>query len=672
MKKSIGILLILCLVWPFIPLEARSLAESESFDIPDQNDESYTGECLIVRDETVWTADNIGDMEFIVQEGALVNQGDLICNVYSSAFPEREKTALQDYRNGIMELQMKLLNMEPSADPWLDKVDSDLLTHAREIRSILHGARGNLVYQESQLKEAANARQNYLREKYADNTRMNRLYDDENMQSMKISSWIKQITAQESGIVSFYTDGYEKLTMDDLDLYSPDEVRNMINGSRPEAYTKDTAVFRVVQNNRWGVLMLIRNNGWDPKPESVYELKLDSLPNTVPAKIIRSVRSGDELLIRLEVDEASVLPVLYTRICKGQLMSGSIAEETSENSQTASGNRNDLHELPCHPSHGVVPFMDGILYIDGTNLCYMSGTGEPRWVFPVEADVQFEAGPTHAAIWKGSALTLIDQDGTVTYSDTLESEIQFVRIGKQYIAIATGDDIAPKLVVKNLQGAQIDAETEAFSGMMLLDTGFLGDDDQYIWTLSLNLFNMVPDIIMNTIQVGKMNCGLVSPGESIAYRIIYENDKLRVFTMQKLLSFDYRCVQDTMDTTLLYGWQLISHEIPDHGQARFLLAPAGQISSVPRISELRILEGDRDLRYMLPETCIGACMYGGNAYAVSGTTLYIVVMESQKCFRYQIPELGSEIITAFNGVTSDGMLLVTTSSDKMYSLALPQ
>ena len=672
MKKAFGILMILCLVQPFVPLTAGSLAESENIDIPGQNDDSYTGECLIVRDETVWTADSTGDLECIAQEGAPVNKGDLICSVYSPAFSAREKAALQDCRNEVMELQMKLLSAEIEPDAMLDNLDRDLLTHAREIRSILHGARGNLAWQESQLKDAANTRQNHLREKYADSTQMSRLYNDENMQSMKISSWKKQVTAQESGIVSFYTDGYEKLTMDDPDLCSPDKVRNMINGSRPETYTNGTAVYRIVQNSRWGVLMLIRDNGWIPQPGSVYELRLDILPDTVPAKIIDSVRSGDELLVRLEVEEASVLPVLYFRTCKGQLMSGSIPGEISENSQTASGSQDDLHVLPCHPGQDVVPFMAGILYIDGTNLCYTSGTGEPRWMFPVEEDAQFEAGPTHAAVWNGSALTLIDQDGSVTYSDTLESEVQFVRIGKQYIAIVIGDDTAPKLIINNLQGCRIDVESHSFSGMMLLDAGFFGDDDQYIWTLSLNVFSMVPNIIINTIQVGKMNCGLVSPGESIAYRIIYENDKLRVFTTQKLLTFDYRCVQDTMDTSLLYGWQLIDHEIPDHGRARFLLAPAGQISGVPRISELRILEGDRDLRYILPESCIGACMFGGNAYAVSGTTLYIVVMESRKCFRYQIPELGGEIITAFNGVTSDGMMLVTTSSDKMYSLALPR
>ena len=75
---------------------------------------------------------------------------------------------------------------------------------------------------------------------------------------------------------------------------------------------------------------------------------------------------------------------------------------------------------------------------------------------------------------------------------------------------------------------------------------------------------------------------------------------------------------------------------------------------------------------MLPEACVGACISGGNAYAVSGTDLYIVIIESGKRFRYPIPGLGNETITALNGVTSDGMMIVTTSADQMYSLALPR
>ena len=286
--------------------------------------EHYSGDCLIVRDESVWPEDGVGSVEYIAQEGSVVKLNDPICKVYSSAYTEKEKKLLQDYRDDIKKYQLELLAKEIVADARIEKLESDVLTQAREVRDIIHGARGNMTNQEAQLNEAIDARQSYLRDKFSSNDRMGRLYNEEDQQLRKILSWTRPRPAQKAGIVSFYSDGYENgLKMSNYESFTHTEVRNMINGAKPEASSDQrgkTTVYRIVQDGSWGVLMIIRDNKWNPVEGSVYELRLENFKSTtVYAKVLSYTRMGGELLVRLRVDDTSVLPVMYMRTCTGVL-----------------------------------------------------------------------------------------------------------------------------------------------------------------------------------------------------------------------------------------------------------------------------------------------------------------------------------------------------------------
>ena len=52
--------------------------------------------------------------------------------------------------------------------------------------------------------------------------------------------------------------------------------------------------------------------------------------------------------------------------------------------------------------------------------------------------------------------------------------------------------------------------------------------------------------------------------------------------------------------------------------------------------------------------------------------MYRADVKSQKFFGYQIPGLENEEITAYYGMTSQGIMLVSSSAEKMYALTLPQ
>ncbi len=330
-----------------------------------------------------------------------------------------------------------------------------------------------------------------------------------------------------------------------------------------------------------------------------------------------------------------------------------------------------MAKLPCYSNQNVTPFRDGLVYYDGASIHHLSSSGMIRWSFPAGSDVKFVCGPTHMAVWAGTQLFLVDKDGNATYNESMEATVQFVRVGERYVAVVVGEDTEPKLIVKDLKGAQVDAEAEAYSGLMILDIGFFGEKGEYLWTLALDVFGTAPNTVLNTFQVGKMNTGEVSLGESLTYKVIYENAKLRVFSTRQVYTYDYKCVQDTNSTMLVYGWKLIDADIPERGRAKLLLAPTSQTSSAQLISELRVLEGMSDKRYTLPTTCVGASIYRGNIYAIASDYVYRADMNSQKFFGYQIPAPEGVEITAFYGITDDGRMLLA-SGETMYSMTLPE
>ena len=283
----------------------------------------YTGDCLIVRDETPFDAEGVSSVDYIAEEGSMVTRGATICNVYSSGFSTREMTTLQDYRDQIKEYQVKLLKAQVTTDAYMEKLEADVMTRAREVRELIGGARGNMNNQESLLAASIQARQNRLREMYSEDQRMTRLYDDEQSQLQRISSWTKQYGATGEGLVSFYSDGYEYgLTVTNYDQFSPAQVRDMLNGRKPTedlASKGKTTIYRLVRDGHWIVLMLIKNSNWNPVEGAEYDLKLENFKDTmVRARVISFTRTGGELEVRLDV-LSDVKPVLYIRTCTGVL-----------------------------------------------------------------------------------------------------------------------------------------------------------------------------------------------------------------------------------------------------------------------------------------------------------------------------------------------------------------
>lgn len=284
---------------------------------------SYSGDALIVRNETAYDDEGVQSIEYVAQEGSVIYRGDVVCYVYSTGYSSKEMTSLQDYRDQIKDYQRTLLKSETAYDQKMTRLESEVIERGLEVRSLVQGSRGNLLNQEKILATAITKRQAYFRSKYSSDMRLNRLYDDESTQQQRIDSWIKQKVATQESIVSFYTDGFEyALTPSEYEKYTPTQVRAMINGEKPETTTAArgrTNLYRLVKKNNYAVLMLIKDNTWNPVEGTTYKLVLEQFSNTVVnAQVLSFTRSGGELLVRLAVI-GDVTDVLYMRTCQAQL-----------------------------------------------------------------------------------------------------------------------------------------------------------------------------------------------------------------------------------------------------------------------------------------------------------------------------------------------------------------
>lgn len=284
---------------------------------------TFSGQALIVRNESVFQQENVSDVRYTAVEASAVNRGDPICTVYSSGFSLREAATLANYRNQIKEYHKILLAASTAPDPQLQRLESAVSQRAQETQALVRGAQGNLLNQERLLQEAISQRHSYLKQKYIEDTKLTRLYDNENSQIQRIETWTKQFAAPDNGIVSFYTDGFEgAVNSSNYQNYSPQEVRGMIEGRILESKSRPKNamdIFRLVRQYEWGALMLADDLGWNPVVGERYRMLIESFDSTTVNVTVESItKSGGEMLVRLKAD-AAIEPVLYVRSARVQL-----------------------------------------------------------------------------------------------------------------------------------------------------------------------------------------------------------------------------------------------------------------------------------------------------------------------------------------------------------------
>ena len=347
---------------------------------------TYTGDAVLVRNETVDVQENVSQIDYIVDEGSRIKRGDMVATIYTSGFNAKEWTTLNRYRNQIKDYH-KVLISGAATDSTLLNLMTQVQSRAMEVQRLVHGAQGNVSTQEKLLKSAMDKQQEYIKQKYPDEQKLSRLYDDEKTQLQRISTWTKQFAAPADGLVSFYTDGFEKvLNMNTYADYSPTQVRAMYNGQVPALETTVASrnavdVYRMVREDKWVVLMLCHNQDRTPANGQSFNLVIESFDNhPLPVTVIDTARSGGELLIRLEVHDTSFLEeLMYLRQCQVRL---------SENVYSLMVPSRAIYVQ--NGRKGIVMKTEGSEYWTGVEVISVSEDGTYAYVVPDKPEVVYE------------------------------------------------------------------------------------------------------------------------------------------------------------------------------------------------------------------------------------------------------------------------------------------
>ncbi len=322
--------------------------------------------------------------------------------------------------------------------------------------------------------------------------------------------------------------------------------------------------------------------------------------------------------------------------------------------------------LRCTAVQDVTPFGQDLLYYDGTTLFCLNSKGNELWNYTLGSNARFDAGSRYVVAWAGSKLVILSRNGTATYDSQLSEPILFCRAGEKYVALVLGQNVSPKLVVKDLQGITVDSESTAYEDMIILDMGFFSSGE-YLWTTCLDVYGSVPGTTLNTFKVAQMNTGEVSLGENLIYRVLYSGTKLSVLSTRQLRQYDYRGTLDEAATRLVYGWQLIYDHVGS-GEAQLLFGRADQTDDMNALTDLRYLCGKEDKRFTLPNTCVGAAIFNNRVYAFSEKTLYRADLGSQ---RFSAVNLGvGDGVTGYIGCLEGGVALLASGMD-VYAVTLP-
>ena len=280
-----------------------------------------TVDCVIIRDETVFTSDSTARVEYIAAEDSLVEEGDNVANLYTTGYSEGLLDNLEATRKKIQDYHKELL--ANIVDTELSKLDNVVNYMALEFKNLItQQTTGNLKTVTSQLETAMVNRQDYLRQNKRGDNKLTKLYDEENARLSSIQSWRKVSTAEKSGVVSFYIDGYENdLTPAGLNTLTIADVRAVLAGNNLDTTraTRAGGIYRIVDQDRWYVAVLSDSGAWTPVVgQDSYFMQLEGFDDLIYRASVYSVqKEGDTMLAVFEIEDP-IGPLIYRRGGKAQ------------------------------------------------------------------------------------------------------------------------------------------------------------------------------------------------------------------------------------------------------------------------------------------------------------------------------------------------------------------
>lgn len=315
-------LLILLLIVFLIVRPHLNFGSKEAVIMTANTQYSQMMDCVIIRDETLVNSESTARMEYIAAENTLVNAGDTVAYVYTAGYSEGLLKKLEETRAKIQDYHKNTI-LQNIKDTALERYDTIVDMMVLEFKHLVnHESRGSLLTAARQLETAMVNRQEYLRQNKREDTKLTKLYDEENTRMNNIQSWRKVETAPESGVISFYMDGYESdLTFDTLSSLTAADVRTVLAGGRlgGGSVSNTTAIYRIVNQEKWYVALVADAEVWNPVVGQEYYLQMQGFEDLAFTASVTSVqKESGTLLAVFEIDDP-IGPLIYQRTGKAMM-----------------------------------------------------------------------------------------------------------------------------------------------------------------------------------------------------------------------------------------------------------------------------------------------------------------------------------------------------------------
>jgi len=313
-------LLILLAIAFLIARPHLNLGSREAVIMTAQSEFSQMMDCAIIRDEQVITSESTARVEYIAPEGTLVNQGDTVAYVYTAGYSEGLLAKLEETRAEIQDYHKNQI-LNNIKDPDLERYDTIVDMMVLEFKNLVnHKSGGSLLTAAQQLETAMVNRQEYLRQNKREDTKLSKLYDTENTRLSSIQSWRKVEAAPETGVVSFYTDGYESsLSVETLPTLSSADIHTVLAGGQlGEARSAKTAdIYRLIDQDSWYVALVTGDDSWNPVVGQQYFLQMEGFEDLSFTAYVTSVQKD---MAVFQINDP-IGPLIYQRTGKAKLSS---------------------------------------------------------------------------------------------------------------------------------------------------------------------------------------------------------------------------------------------------------------------------------------------------------------------------------------------------------------
>lgn len=276
-----------------------------------------TQSTVIVRDETVFNAENYGKATFLATEGERVAQGTPIAEVYKWGYNDKIMSDLLETQTKIEQYQENDL-LHDVIDKDLEAINQSIADKSELISAIISGTvQGDLVEEEKALRQLMENKQKYLHEKVNADSQLELYYEQEAQLLERVDSWRETVTASIAGVVSFYFDGCEALlNASNIEQLTIKNINDIVNGSAlTQVVSSETErpLYRLVNNYKWYLLIVSTKPIHEFENDNEFMIAFkDYIDKQYTGKVVGKREEESGFIYAIEIND-DIGPLLNTR-----------------------------------------------------------------------------------------------------------------------------------------------------------------------------------------------------------------------------------------------------------------------------------------------------------------------------------------------------------------------